>query len=62
MKNYTLTNIVWDTEGEQVNLPTTMTVFTEDESEAIEVASDKTGWCILSADVEETKVKASRGL
>jgi len=48
-----LTGIVWDTDGESVDLPTEMVVEvdTDDDhevmfDEAINVASDQTGWCI----------------
>lgn len=50
--NFLLTNIDWDTDGEEVDLPTSMTVWAEDEDMAIDVASGQTGFCIFGAEVE----------
>jgi hypothetical protein len=53
---FKVSNIDWDTDGEKdLGLPDSMAVEAEDESEAIDVCSDKTGWCIFSATVEEVK-------
>lgn len=58
-----LTGIVWDTDGEDVDLPTTMTVEVDrddgedDESvfdRAVDQASDEKGWCIQS--IGENKI------
>lgn len=54
---YKLTNINWDTDGEEVKLPKTMTVLAVSEDEAINAATDKTGWCIKGATVKAVKPK-----
>lgn len=53
--NVLLKGIVWDTDGEKVDLPDSMVVTVEDDLEgyeidvaAVDAASDKTGWCIQS--------------
>lgn len=52
MKRYKLTDIVWDTEdGDE--LPGAVSVKAFDPSDAIDVASDRFGTCIVSACVEE---------
>ena len=53
MRKYTLTDIKWDTDGENVDLPTSMRVSADDADDAVDVASDETGFCIPSAGVEE---------
>jgi hypothetical protein len=56
MFKFNLTNIEWDKEvdGEiqDVDLPESMQVEAEDEDSAVDVASDITGYCILSVSVE----------
>ena len=51
-----LTNIVWDTDGENVELPSTLTVEVEagdgENERAVDAASDQQGWCIKSATAE----------
>ena len=54
---YKLTNINWDTDGEEVKLPKTITVLAVSEDEAINAATDKTGWCIKGATVKAVKPK-----
>jgi hypothetical protein len=49
---FKLTNIKWDTDGERVKLPKSMIVECDDEEEAVDKASDETGWCILSSRLE----------
>lgn len=49
---YILTNIEWDTDGESVDLPTRMEVEARDADSAIDVASEITGFCIFSSNVE----------
>jgi hypothetical protein len=57
-----VTDIVWDTDGEDVHLPSSLTVSvdaddcTSDEdinNLAAEAAEDKEGWCILSCNVSK---------
>lgn len=52
MRVWEVTNIVWDTDGEAVNLPTEAHVLAEDASEVADILSDEIGWCVLSLDVE----------
>lgn len=46
--------IVWDTDGEDVDLPSEVTLeVSEDtdlENEIADILSDKYGWCVLSVD------------
>lgn len=47
-------DIVWDTDGEQVDLPTEVTLEVEPDTvlpeEAADTLSDKFGWCVQSVD------------
>lgn len=52
---YVLNKIKWDTAGQNVKLPKSMTVLAESEVEAINAATDKTGWCIKGAKVSAWK-------
>lgn len=51
-------NIVWDTDGEQVDLPTDVTLDTDLENEedvqyrGADVLSDTYGWCVESFNYE----------
>lgn len=54
---YVLKQIEWDTDGQKVKLPKSMTVLAESEDEAINAATDKTGWCIKGAKVTPKKPK-----
>jgi len=48
-------NIKWDTDGvdqDFLNLPDSMIVEVDDEDEAVDKCSDKTGWCISSSSTE----------
>lgn len=49
-KKFLITGIVYDTDGENVVLPRTMTVFAEDEDDAINEVTEKTGWLVESVD------------
>ena len=50
------TNIVWETDGEEIDLPTEIelpyTMDVEDESAIIDYLSDETGWLVISYDIE----------
>lgn len=46
MKLFKATGIVYDTDGEQVTLPTTMTVECEGIEEVADAISDETGWLV----------------
>lgn len=56
--NVKATNIVWDTDGEDVDLPTEVLIDTDAEgidNPELEIAdwlSDKYGWCVTSFSVE----------
>jgi hypothetical protein len=66
IKSVTFSNVKWDTDGEDVNLPKEVTIKTEDldidledgdakENIAMQGAdtlSDKYGWCVKSFDFE----------
>lgn len=54
---YKLTNINWDTDGEEVTLPKTITVLAVSADEAINAATDTTGWCIKGATVKAVNPK-----
>ena len=47
-------NIVWDTDGETVNLPHEITLHVDEdcqvETEGADALSDKYGWCVVSFD------------
>lgn len=47
-----LSNIDWDTDGENVDLPSEMIVDVDDINEAVDAASNITCWCINNANVE----------
>ncbi len=53
MSKFLVSEIGWDTDGEEVCLPTSMEVEAEDSDSAVDVASDMTGFCIFRACVEE---------
>ena len=57
---YVLNRIEWDTDGEEIKLPKSMTVLAESEDEAINAATDKTGWCIKGAKVSAWKQRPIR--
>lgn len=52
--NVRITDIVWDTDGEQVNLPEEVTVDTaaegieDPEAQIADWLSDRYGWCVTS--------------
>lgn len=47
-------DIVWDTDGEQVDLPTIVSLEVSDDTdleiEIADILSDKYGWCVRSVD------------
>jgi hypothetical protein len=49
-------NIVWDTDGQDVDLPTEATLEVDEdtqlETEGADCLSDEFGWCVLSFDFE----------
>lgn len=63
MRTARLTNIRWDTDGEDVDLPSTLVISVpkadaDDDEDAfgdlaVDAASDHTGWCISGCDVDE---------
>jgi len=57
MRKYKATEIDWDTDGENVELPTEVTFEMDDDAdpslEGADVISDKYGWCINSFQFEE---------
>lgn len=46
MKQFKFTYIEWDTDGEQVDLPTSTTIEAENEEDIADALSDKFGWCV----------------
>lgn len=46
MKQFKCTYIEWDTDGEQVDLPTSTTIEAENEEDIADALSDKFGWCV----------------
>lgn len=52
MKQYLATNIVWDTDGENVDLPEEVVfeLFDEDDPDeyGADALSDMYGWCVIS--------------
>lgn len=53
MPKFYVSNIIWDTDGETVDLPDTAVVEAEDDSEVLDVLSDEYGWLIESCTIEE---------
>lgn len=55
MKKFSATGINYDTDGEQVELPTSMVVYAEDEDRVADVISDETGFLVSSiGEIKET--------
>lgn len=55
MSRFLVTNIVWDTDGEDaeaLGLPSSIDVEADDEDDVSGVLSDAWGWCILSLSIE----------
>ena len=50
---YNATNIEWDTDGAEVDLPTEDVVEADSADEVADVLSDKYGFCIESLEIEE---------
>lgn len=50
-------NIVWDTDGEEVDLPSEVTLEVDEDSDVAldgaDMLSDKYGWCVVSFSFEE---------
>lgn len=54
MTQFKVTGIVWDTDGEVVDLPTTAVVECDDVEDVADALSDEYGWCVSGmADVEQ---------
>ena len=55
MKKFSATGIKYDTDGEQVELPTSMVVYAEDEDRVADAISDETGFLVSSiGEIKET--------
>lgn len=56
MKKVKFSNIQWDTDGQEVDLPTEVTLEVDDDLdiayEGADVLSDKYGWCVFGFDYE----------
>lgn len=53
-KLFKATGIVYDTDGEKIALPTTLTVECEDTEQVADAISDETGWLVETiADIQE---------
>ena len=52
-KEYIVTDIEWETDGEDVSLPTACIIKAHDEDEVTDRLSDKYGWLIRKLDVKE---------
>lgn len=54
MATYRVMNIEYDTDGEAVDLPTTMVITIDDDADVeeaiVEEVSGQTGWCVLELD------------
>lgn len=48
MKKYLVSGIVYDTDGEEIELPNELIVECEDEEQIADTISDMTGWLIES--------------
>lgn len=50
-------NIIWETDGEEVNLPSEIelpsTIEADDEDTITDYLSDETGWLVISYDIEK---------
>jgi hypothetical protein len=56
MRRIRFTNIVWDTDGEELDLPTETTLAVESDADLADLAdvlSDEYGWCVMSFDHEQ---------
>ena len=51
MPKFHATDIVWDTDGEKVDLPNDVIIEAEDEDAVVDALSDEYGWCIESCSV-----------
>ena len=50
-----VTDIVWDTDGEEVKLPSEVFVLCDDEERVVDLISDAAGFCISSLKMEQAK-------
>lgn len=57
----TASNIVWDKDGEDVDLPTTVTDIPGDleDDEVADWLSNEYGWCVECADLDEPDAEGS---
>ena len=62
MKRYYVSNIDWDTDGEDVNLPTADTVICEDEDGICDILSDRYKFCVKTFCAERVKVSVNIGM
>ena len=49
---FNVTDIHWETDGENVYLPKTAVVDAEDEDEVLDILSDEYGWLIESCNIK----------
>ena len=54
MKTFLCTNIKYDTDGEDYDLPTELVVTVENEEDLADAISDHIGWCVESLDCKES--------
>ena len=52
MAKFKATDIVWATDGEDVSLPTTVEVETEDIEDVVDILSNTYGWLVESLNIE----------
>ena len=52
MKQFNVTNIVWDTDEEDFDLPTEDVVECDNEDRISDTLSDKYGWCVESYNID----------
>ena len=51
MPKFHATDIVWYTDGEEVDLPDDVIIEAEEEDAVVDTLSDEYGWCIQSCSV-----------
>ena len=52
MKQFNVTNIVWDTDDEVLDLPTEEVVECDNEDRISDMLSDMYGWCVESYSID----------
>lgn len=57
MPRFIVSDIMWDTDDDVVDLPESLEVVAEDKSEALDAVSDKSGYLIFMANVKEVTEK-----